>query len=382
MNSLQDILESAVAAGHAPGFVAAAITPSGEKIAAAAGVREAGAPAVMTTDTVFWIASCTKAITTVAALQLVERGQIDLDEPIGPRFPALANPSVLTGFDAAGEPITRPAREAITLRRLLTHTSGFAYDFYSADLTRYLAATSQTLSPARTPDIPLMFEPGAAWQYGIGIDWAGLVVEAVSGQPLADYFDAHILTPLGMSDTTFFPREDQAGRRAGVHQPVPGGGFAAIPFGMPPTPHFMMGGGGLYSTALDYLTFLSAILGGGQAPGGARILKSATVAMMRANQIGTLTVDALVTAQPSVAYTCELMPGVTKRWGLGFLINETPGPAGRSAGSLAWAGLANCYYWADPATGVAGILFSQLFPFADPKVLATFDAVERAVYGR
>ena len=380
MSSLQDVLERAVAAGHAPGFAAAAITPSGMRIFAAAGVREAGAPAAMAADTVFWIASCTKAITSVAALQLVEQGRIDLDQPLGALLPALATPEVLTGYDANETPITRPARTPLTLRHLLTHTSGFAYDFCSADLARYLAATGKTVSPLETPDIPLMFEPGERLQYGISIDWAGKLVEAVSGEPFADYVETHILRPLGMSDTTFFPREDQAGRRAAMHQPLPDGGFAAIAFAMPPTPHFMMGGGGLYSTASDYLTFLSAILGGGQAPGRARILGSASVAMMRANQIGDLTVGAVESTQPHVAHRFEPMPGVTKKWSLGFLINETAVPGGRSAGSLAWAGLANCYYWADPATGVAGVLFSQLFPFADPKVLATFDAVERAVY--
>ena len=380
MTGVQDVLRAGVGAGRAPGFVAAAITPVGERLVAAAGVRGVDNPAEMTLDTLFWIASCTKAVTSVAALQLVERGLVDLDEPLGPRLAALASPRVLTGFDVAGNPMTRPATKALTLRRLLTHTSGFAYDFCSEELTRYLAATGGSLRGGEAPDIPLMFEPGEGWLYGIGIDWVGKLVEVASGQTLDAYFDEHILVPLGMRETTFFPAERQAGRRASMHQRLPDGSLAAIPFAMPATRYFMMGGGGLYATAGDYLRFLRAILGGGQAPDGARILRPETVAMMIANHIGDLDAGVLKSIQPTLSHDFEPMPGSRKRWGLGFLINQGSHAAGRAAGSLAWAGLPNCYYWADPATGAAGVLLAQLFPFADPGVLETFDAFEQAVY--
>jgi len=380
MSQLEDILERAVADGCAPGIVAAAITPRGERLAAAAGVRESGKPHAMTADTVFWIASCTKAITTAAAMQLVEKGAIGLDDPLGPIIPALAHPRVLKGYDAAGMPITRPARTPLTLRHLLTHMSGLAYDFFSPELTAYLRAVDQSVAIGDTPDYPLIFEPGEGWQYGVGIDWAGQVIQAVSDQPLADYMDAHVFKPLGMTDSTFFPREDQSGRRAAVHRRVEGGGFVATPFGMPPEPHFMMGGGGLFSTVTDYMAFIGAILGEGASPGGARILKPQTVARMRDNHIGNLTVGPLQSANALMTNPFEPMPGVTKRWGLGFLINEDPGPAGRSAGSLAWAGLANCYYWIDPGTGAAGVMFAQVLPFADERILGTFETLERAVY--
>ncbi len=375
MNRIQAVLDAAVAAGHAPGFVAAAQTASGALVSASAGIRGVGDPALMTAETVFWIASCTKAITSVAALQLVERGLLDLDEPLGARLPALASPRVLTGFDTAGAPITRSAMNAITLRHLLTHTSGLAYDFCSVDLDRHLQAIGGGLMGVETPDIPLLFEPGSGWQYGIGIDWVGKLVEAVSGLSLEAYFDQHILGPLGMTETTFFPGTAQADRRARMHARLPDGSLVATDFAMPATPYFMMGGGGLYSTAGDYLTFLRAILGG-----GAPLLRPEMVTRMNANQIGDLPAGALKSAQAQLSHDFEPMPGVEKRWGLAFLINQTVGPAGRSAGSLAWAGLSNCYYWADPATGAAGVLFAQVMPFADPAILATFDAFERAVY--
>jgi CubicO group peptidase (beta-lactamase class C family) len=375
MIALQGILDGAVAAGVAPGLGAAVITRDGETLSAAAGVLGLDNHAPMTPDTVVWIASCTKAITSVAALQLVERGLIDLDEPVGPRLPALAAPKVLTGFAADGAPILIPAQAPITLRRLLTHTSGLGYDFCCADLARYLEAVGGSLRGEGEPDIPLMFEPGAAWLYGIGIDWAGRLIEAVSGQTLDAYVADHILTPLGMADTTFFPPPERAARQASVHQKLAEGGFAAIPFAMPPTRHFMMGGGGLYSTAEDYARFLGAIL-----RGGAPLLGPETFARMMANQVGDIDAGALHSVQPALLNDFAPLAGLRPRHGLAGLINLDAVPAGRSSGALAWAGLANCYYWADPATGVAGVVMAQVLPFADPAILATFEAVERAAY--
>ncbi len=381
MNTIQGVLERAVTAGHAPGMAAAVITPTGETLFAAAGSRAAAGSEPMTVDTVFWIASCTKAITSVAAMQLVERGLIGLDDPVGGWLPALATPEILVGFDAVGAPITRPATKSITLRHLLTHTSGLAYAFFSENLARYLSVTGQTMPIDVASNIPLMFEPGTGWQYGVSTDWVGQLVEAISGQGLDAYVAGHILEPLGMSDTNFFPPDSQAGRRAAVHTRREGG-FDLAAFPTPTTAYPAMGGGGLYSTVGDYLRFLTAMVGGGAAPDGARILQADSVALMASNQTGDLEAGSLKTAHTYLSLDFSPLPGVAKRFGLGFMRNETPGPAGRSAGSLAWAGLANCYYWADPTTGAAGVLFSQLFPFADPKILETFEALERLTYGR
>ena len=370
--SIQAVLEAAVAAGAAPGAVAAARLPSGEVVQAAAGVRGADNAAPMTPDTVFWIASFTKALTTVAALQLVEAGKIGLDDPVGSWLPALARPKVLDGFDADGRPRLVEAASPITLRRLLAHTSGLAYDFCHAGLAAYVAAAGSNPS-GEGGDIVLMFQPGSDWTYGTGLDWTGQLVEAVSGEPFDDYLATHILTPLGMNATGFSP--PTGAPTASMQARLPDGGLATIPFGMPPGRYPSMGGGGLYSTAGDYLTFLQAILAG-----GAPILKAETVAAMAGTEWEAAHVGVLPGVNPTLCGHFDPFPEATKQWGLGFLINPAPGPNGRSARSLAWAGLGNCYYWADPATGVAGVLLSQVLPFGDPKVLDAFAAFERAVY--
>jgi CubicO group peptidase (beta-lactamase class C family) len=376
--SAQARIEAALAQaveGGLPGVVIAARLPDEDVIKVAAGVRGLDNAAAMTPDTVFWIASFTKAITTAAALQLVEDGRIGLDDRLGELLPALAAPKVLKGFDSHGKPVLEAARTPITLRHLLTHTSGLGYEFCSDALTRYVEAMGP-YPRGIGPDTPLLFEPGSAWTYGIGTDWTGQLIAAASGEGLDAYLERRIFAPLGMTETGFAIREDQRGRRASMHARGGDGALAPMSFDMPPPPHFGMGGGGLYSTAGDYLKFLDAILAG-----GAPILSAASVAAMRASEWEGEDVGVLPAANPMLCAGFDPAPGESKRWGLGFLINPQPGPAGRSAGSLAWAGLGNCYYWADPAAGVAGVFLAQHFPFGDPSTLEAFAAFERAVYG-
>jgi methyl acetate hydrolase len=370
---IQAALNAAVAGGL-PGLTAAARLPGGEIVEAAAGVRGLDNPAPMTPDTVFWIASFTKAITTAAVLQLVERGAVGLDDAVGPHLPGLAHPKVLTGFDGDGRPRLAEAREAITVRRLLAHTSGLAYEFCNAALARHGAATTPAAMGA-VEGVPLVFEPGSGWTYGVGLDWAGELVTALTGETLDVYLAKRIFAPLGMSETGFLPTSAQAERRASMHARGEGGALAPMPFALPPPPNRAMGGGGLYSTARDYLTFLEAVLGG-----GAPILAPASVALMKRTEWKGEEVGVLPGVNPQLCAGFDPFPGKVKRWGLGFLINPEPGPNGRSAGSLAWAGLGNCYYWADPANGVAGVLLAQLLPFGDAEVMEAFGAFERAVY--
>lgn len=370
---IEAVLAQAVAGGL-PGVSVAARTPGGEVVQACAGVRGLDNPAPVTPDTVFWIASFTKAVTTAAVLRLVESGSVGLDDPVGRWLPVLARPQLLAGFDAAGAAQVRDAEQSITVRHLLAHTSGLAYDFCHAQLARYTAGLAVDGLPPQPP--PLVFEPGSAWTYGVGIDWAGELVAAVTGRTLDVYLAEAVFAPLGMSETGFAPSEAQKGRLASMHARGEGGALGVIPFQMPPPPNPGMGGGGLYSTAGDYLKFLDAILGG-----GGPILSPASVAAMAANEFEGEEVGVLPGVNRRLCAGFDPFPGMTKRWGLGFLINPAPGPAGRSAGSLAWAGLGNCYYWADPATGAAGVFLAQLFPFADPAALEAFAAFERAVYG-
>jgi CubicO group peptidase (beta-lactamase class C family) len=343
-------------------------------VEAAAGVRGLDNPAPMTPDTVFWVASFTKALTTVAVLQLVEEGRIGLDAPASRWVPGLTAPKVLTGFNATGGPQLAPARTPITVRHLLAHTSGLAYEFCNAELARYGEATSPTPLGAKA-GVPLMFEPGSAWTYGVGLDWAGELVGAVTGETLDVYLGERVFAPLGMTETSFQPTAAQAGRRASMHARGEDGELSATEFGLPPPPHPAMGGGGLYSTARDYLKFLEAVLAG-----GAPILKPASLALMMGNEWEGPEVGVLPGVNPALCAGFDPFPGEVKRWGLGFLINLKRGPNGRAAGSLAWAGLANCYYWADPASGAAGVFLAQLLPFGDPAALEAFGAFERAVY--
>ena len=331
----------------------------------------------MTVDSLFWIASLTKAVTAVAAMQMVEQGRVGLHQPLGAIVPKLANPQVLEGFGADGQPILRPARREVTLHDLLTHTSGYVYETWNPALKRYVEVTVDGRASASGLnaglEMPLAFEPGERWEYGIGIDWAGKMVEALTGQGLGSYFAEHIFAPLGMADTQF-GRPD-SDRMATLHFRLPDGSLKIGSNNRPARPELESGGGGLYSTAPDYLKFLAMLLRQGDT-----VLRPETVAMMGKNQIGALDVGRLMTALPLLSNDAEFFPGMAKGWGYSFLLNNQAGHAGRAANSLAWAGLANCYYWIDPASQVAGLIMAQVLPFADPAVLTLLDAFEAQIY--
>lgn len=379
---LDRLFQQAVDAGDLPGVVAMVADRDGTTYAAAFGHCSAADNAALTADSVFWIASMSKAITSVAAMQLVEQGKLQLDSPLGDIVPDLAAPQVLEGFADDGRPRLRPARREITLRHLLTHTSGFGYAFGDTQLLQYVLQeqipdiTTCTTAAYR---LPLLFEPGERWHYGIGIDWAGRVVEAVSGQSLEDYLKEHILAPLGMRDTGFALTSAQQERLVAMHARLPDGSLQQIPFALPQNPEFYMGGGGLYGTARDYLRFLRMILQQGQLD-GVRILRPETVQLMTQNQIGDLQAGQIKSAVPELTNDCDFFPGMQQRWGLGFLINTEPSPQGRSAGSLAWAGLGNTYYWLDPAHDLVGLFMTQILPFADSRAIGVFNQFEAGVY--
>lgn len=379
---IDDLLRAATEAGEIPGAVAMAATDAGILYEGAFGTRDLGAGPAMTRDTVFRIASMTKAVTAVAAMQLVERGRLSLDQPVPDIDPALSAPQVLEGFDAAGAPRLRPAKRPITLRHLLTHTAGFSNEIWDAKLARYLAATgmpahdSGTIAALR---IPLAFDPGDRWHYGVNLEWVGRIIEAVSGQPLEDYFRRHILDPLGMADTSFVLSLAQQARQGPVHQREVGGRLTPLPTEAPTAPEFHSGGGGLHSTAPDYLRFLTMRLNGGRFE-AADILRPETIALMGRNQIGDLEAGIMTSAQPARSNDVDFFPGQPLRWGLASMINLQPGPNGRSAGSLSWAGLFNSYFWIDPARRVTGVIMMQILPFADPRAVRLYGRFERAVY--
>ncbi len=372
------VLKSATERGDVPGVVAMATNRDGAIYAGAFGRRALPEGVAMTADTVFWIASMTKAITSTAAMQLVEQGRLALDRPIADILPELAAPQVLEGFDSAGEPMLRPARQPITLRHLLTHTAGFVYDIWNPEMVRYMEKRDiPGIISCRNAalELPLMFEPGSRWDYGINIDWVGKAVERVSGRRLGEYFAEHLFGPIGMTDTAFRLTPERRTRLAGMHARGEDGTLAPIEFEIPQEPEFEMGGGGLYGTAADYLAFARVFLNQGRP-----ILKPETAAMMTRNAMGELDVRLLKTAVPAYSNDAEFFPGMVKKWGLGFMISPEPVAGGRSAGSLAWAGLGNTYFWIDPARNIAGVILMQLIPFADPAALRLLDGFEQAVY--
>jgi len=376
------LLRMATESGDVPGVVATATDRNGTIYEGGFGSRALGEPAEMTSDTVVWIASMTKALTGTAAMQLVEQGELALDIPVGNIVPELAEVGVLEGFDADGQPRTRAAKRAITLRHLLTHTAGFGYEFWNADVVRYQKV--KDLPPIiscqnATLRLPLLFDPGERWEYGINIDWVGKIVEAVSGKKLGIYLSENVFGPLGMNDTAFRITPSMRQRLARIHQRGDDGALAPIDVEIPQDPEFEMGGGGLYGTVGDYLKFVRMMLNQGRGD-SEQVLKPETVELMSRNAMGDCKVTMLHTVMPTLSHDAEFFPGMPKGWGLSFMINNEQAPTGRSAGSLAWAGLANSYYWIDQTHGLGGVYATQILPFGDHKSLPLFFEFEKAVY--
>lgn len=376
------VLTRAVASGDTAGVAAAVITRDETLYSAAHGARALGASAAMDMDTVMLIASMTKPITSAAAMQLVEQGKLSLDGPASAVIPELGVLKVLEGWDTNGAPELRDAEGQLTLRHLLTHTSGFTYEIWNADLERYYRTQNVPgilTGQKAALQVPLCFHPGTRWEYGIGIDWVGQLVEAASGLRLGDYFQRNITGPLGMDSTAFKISTAMRTRLAGMHLRGDDGKLSVIDLGIVQDPEFESGGAGLYSTANDYLKFMRMILNAGRGNGN-QILKPETVDLMSRNAMGALRVSKLPTQIPFLSRDMEFFPGVPKSWGLGFMINESAAPTGRSGGSLAWAGLTNTYFWIDPTLNIAGLAMMQSLPCVDPRTAEVFYGFEKSVY--
>ena len=377
--TIDKAIAEAVATKRVAGVVAMVQTADGNTLyETAQGVRSLETSVPMSLDTVCMIFSMTKAITSVCALQQVEAGKIGLDEPLDKLLPDLADRPVLEGFDAAGQPILRPKKGDITLRRLLTHTSGFVYDTWNESAKRYAEVTkipSLRLRKKAGLLMPLARDPGERWEYSIGIDWVGQAVEALSGQTLGAYMAQHVFGPLGMTSTAYDLPPDLLARKAQLHARQADGSLQAIQMPVADAPEFEAGGGGLHSTIGDYMRFSQVILNG-----GAPLLKPETMPLVRENQMGDLRVQLLPTFNPQLSNPAEFFPGLPKAWSAAFMLNLEEAPTGRSAGSMAWAGLGNCYHWIDPHKGVCGTILTQTLPFCDADVLGLFDKLERDAY--
>jgi methyl acetate hydrolase len=385
LKSAEDsILGKAVSQG-VPGVVAVTTDRTRNVYEGTAGVRALGGDAAMTPDTVLAIFSTSKAITGTAALQLVEEGKLDLDAPAKTYAPDIGTLQVIEGFDGAGNPKLRPPKRDITTRMLLLHTAGFGYDFFNETYNRLAKERGQpsvlTASKAALTT-PLLFDPGEDWEYGSNMDWAGQVIEGITGKRLGEVLQERIFGPLGMTSSGFTPTPDMRARLSGMHQRDPDGTVRLLAdFDLPQQPEVHMGGHGLYSTALDYARFIRMWLNDGKGPDG-QVLKKETVEMAAKNGLGERKIKGLPGVIPSLSNYAEFFPGMPKSWALTFMINDEEAPTGRPAGALAWAGLPNLYFWIDRRNGIGGFWGTQIFPFADPASVGGYLEFEATVYDR
>jgi methyl acetate hydrolase len=366
-----------------PGVVAMATDRRDNFYEGAAGKWDLGKEAAMTTDTVFALFSCTKAVTGVAVMQLVEEGVLGLDTPAREFVPEISDIQVLEGFDADGEPRLRPPKSDITVGQLMLHTAGFGYDFFNEDLVKYgevrdvPSVVTASMASLRSA---LLFDPGERWEYGSNIDWVGKVVEGARGKRLGEVMSERIFEPLGMNDTAFVLSPEMRERRATLHQRGDDGSLIPLSdFELPQEPEQHMGGHGLYGTVGDYMKFIRMVLNDGDGAHG-RVLKPETVERMAQNGLGEMKIKGLPGVLAHLTNDAEFFPGMPKSWAYTFMINDEDAPTGRPAGELGWAGLANLFYWIDRKNGIGGFWATQIFPFADPVSFTGYMDFETAVY--
>lgn len=379
MQRLENVLDDAVAQQSAPFLVAMIANSAGLIWSGVAGDYVPGQRA--NPNTLFKIYSMTKAVGSTAAMILIDRGLLKLDDLVENILPGFAQLQVLTGFDG-DQPVFRPPVTKATVRHLATHTSGLVYPTWNQEMADYFRLTRQALpnqGKRSTFKLPLVFDPGERWGYGIGIDWLGQVVEAIDGRRIDHFCHDEIFNPLGMTDTVFELTPELQNRLANVTVRGKDGRFERIDLGLPSNPEFYGMGHALYSTAPDYLKFLRLFLNRGML-NGHRVLSQAAVETMLANHIAPLTVGKMPSVSPRQSADFDFFPGIQKSHSLGFLRMEKDVPNMRSAGSQGWAGLLNSHFWFDPERDLAAVFMTQMLPFADPQFMHAYAQFEQAVY--
>lgn len=367
------VLREAVTSGAVPMIVGVAADDRGICYEGAVGPRAIGDTVPVGADSTFRVASMTKIVTTVAALQLRDADHLDFRAPVDSYCPEFAALPVLDGFDG-DQPRLRPAASRATVAQLVTHTAGFTYGFWHADLARW----ESVAKPDTMFDAPMVADPGTRLVYGTSTDWLGRVVEAASGQPLDEYLSAHVFTPLGMHSTAFCLDDAGRARCVPVHARDENGAWTATDIDWDRSPKWWPGGHGIYSTPRDFLRFQQMLLAGGTLD-GARILTRSTVREAFTNRIGDLWFPPHIhTADP--ATSCDFVAGPGLKWGWGLLLDTTDRAGMRHAGSGGWAGLFNTYFWVDPHSGLTAALYTQTRPFVDPPILSVYNRFERALY--
>jgi len=379
MSTLQAVLDDAVRAGDVPFAVAMVGNKNGIKWSGGAGERSPGQAA--STDTVFRIFSMTKAVGSTAAMLLIDRGKLNADTPVQDILPEFAKIQVLERFDG-DKPVLRAPKSKATVRHLATHTSGLEYEFWNADVGKYLAVTGHPpiLSGLKAALFyPMMTDPGTRWGYGMGIDWLGQVVEKIDGRRIDQFCREEIFTPLGMPDTDFEVSAGMKPRLAAIAARGEDGKFAPFDIAPPSHPEVYGMGHSLYSTAPDYMRFLRMFLNRGQLD-GKRLMSESSIDWMLADRMNGLTFQKMVTAMPPVTADFDPYPGTRCTHSFGFFRVEKDIPGMRSAGSQAWAGVLNTHFWFDPKKDLAAVILTQSLPFVEPRFMDTYGKFERAVY--
>lgn len=393
---LNTIFQQAVDAKKLPGIGAIVLDVKGNVLYKGAfGSVNADDPqaAPMTLSTPTLIFSLGKLVTTVAALQLLEQGKIKLDDPVEKYVPRIAELQVLDGFGEDGKPILRAPKSKPTIIQLMTHSSGLTYDFFDPPTMQWRIATGSTPAAYLATSLkenftsPLACDPGTDYHYGISTDWLGYVIEGVTGMGLRDYIFQNIINPLGMKDSTWHVKDDQSWLY--THHRLPDGGLKADPtVKYAAQPEVSSGGGSLSSSANDYSTLLLTVLNNGTHPtSGVKLLEPDTVkqylfAEHLSKICSTKNVGHIDGSVPPLSNYLEMLPGVDRDWSCALMLNKQDMPNGRPAGSGAWAGMGNCYYWLDQKNGKLGCFITNVLPFVDKECLYLADELERATYDR
>jgi CubicO group peptidase (beta-lactamase class C family) len=337
-----------------------------------AGSRDLEASLPVEPDTLWRIYSMTKPITSVAAMMLWEEGAFELKDEVARFIPSFADARVWRGGSAL-KPVTEPVTEPLRVWHLLTHTAGLTYGFHhSHPVDRlYREAGFEWGSPPDLDlagacdawaDLPLLFQPGAEWNYSVATDVLGRVIEVVSGQSLDAFFAERILEPLGMHDTSFGLRDGDAERLAALYSPDPQTGKAVrndvIGQAAYAAPAFLSGGGGLLSTAADYLRFMRMLLGRGELD-GVRLLGPRTVAYMARNHLPG-NADLETYGRP--LFSESAFDGIGFGLGFSVVLDPAAGKVPSSVGELAWGGAASTAFYLDPLEDLGVLFLTQLLP--------------------
>ena len=372
--AIDRMFQAAVDHGEIPGVVAAVTNKNQILYLKAIGKQNVAHGVAMSRDTIFRIASMTKPVTSLGVMMLYEQGKLRLDDPAGNYVPALKAREVMATFNEKDATYTtRPAKQDMTIRHLLTHTSGLAYPFTSDTVLRIQEKTRK--DPL---DMPLLFDPGTKWQYSPSTAVLGVIVEKLSGQSIEEFDRARIFGPLGMVDTSYMLAPDKAARLATVHQRE-AAGLVESPNPAAYIPS-VRGDGGLLSTASDYSAFIQMLLNEGSWH-GTRLLEPESVRLMASNQIGSVVVDRMPAAMPTRSAAFPFGAGKDK-FGLGFQITMTDGTRTheRGAGSYTWAGINNTHFWVDPKNGIGVVILTQVLPFYNATSMDVMQRFEKLIY--